>query len=649
MIKRLQITLLALFVSVLAMASETSVKNADGVEIWYDFDSSAKTASVTYEGSYYYYKDEYIGNVVIPSKVTYEGEEYSVTEIGDYAFYYCSSLTSITIPKGVTSIGSDAFCNCSSLTSITLPEGLTTIGKSAFEDCSSLTNITIPEGVTSIGERAFSECDSLTSITIPESVKTIGNYAFHYCSSLTSIDVASDNNSYTSIDGVLFSKDKTILIKYPEGKKDVTSYAIPENVTEIRERAFDDCNSLTSITIPESVKEIGKWAFYDCRSLTSIDVALDNNSYTSINGVLFSKDKTILIKHPEGKKDVTSYAIPESVTSIEDEAFYGCSSLTSITIPEGVTEIGDLAFNGCFKLYEIYNKSNLTITVGSNYNGYYVSYAKNVYTDESGESKLHTVGDYIFYVDEDNIELLAYIGDEIAITLPSDYEGKDYIIAGFAFEFCSSLTSIAIPKGVTEIGNWAFSGCSYLTSITIPEGVSEIGVGAFDHCSSLTSITIPESVTSIGDEAFYECSSLTSITIPEGVTEIGEWAFYNCSGLKSIMSMNVTPPSNYDGYMFDGVDKSIPVYVPKQSVEAYKSAEYWKDFTNIQGIDDTPISDIQTSEINVRLIGNTIVVEGTDNYFVYSISGQCLGKVESLERGVYIVVADGVSKKIVVK
>ena len=574
-----------LLVGVCAMASDTSVKNADGVEIWYDFDSSAKTASVTYKGeaSYSYY-GEYIGNVVIPSKVKYEGEEYSVTSIGVETFYGCGSLTSITIPEGVTKIG----------------EG-------AFLDCGSLTSITIPEGVTSIGESAFS-----------------------YCSSLTSIDVALDNNSYTSINGVLFSKDKTILIKYPGGKKDATSYAIPEGVTSIGEYAFRDCSFLTSITIPESVTEIGEYAFdfcssltsitipegvtkigegafigcssltsitipegvttiemcafSFCSSLTSIDVASNNNSYTSIDGVLFSKDKTILKEYPEGKKDVTSYAIPVSVTEIGDYAFSDCSSLTSITLPEGVTEIANVAFVNCSSL------TSITIPEG---------------VTEIGE---------------------------------------------WAFSGCSSLTSITIPEGVTEIGQSAFGFCSSLTSITIPKGVTEIGQSAFSGCSSLTSVTIPENVTEIGGGAFYNCSSLTSITIPENVTKIGKYAFDECSSLTSISSMNVTPPSIYGGYAFYKVDKSIPVYVPKQSVEAYKSAKYWEDFTNIQGIDDiTPVSDVVADSVSIRLIGNSLIVEGAESYAVYALSGQCLGKVESLERGIYIVVANGNSYKVIAK
>ncbi len=541
----------------------------NNVEIlYYDFDSNTKTASVVAGVD--------TGNIVIPSTVMYEGEEYSVTSIrthafwghssltsitlpssltsiGDNAFYGCRSLTSITIPDGVTEIEGSAFEGCYSLTSITLPSSLTSIGFGAFRDCYSLTSITIPENVTEIGDDAFSYCSGLTSVTIPEGLTKIGDDAFYGCRSLTSIDVASNNNNYTSIDGVLFSKDKTILIQYPEGK--ATSYVIPDGVTKIGDRAFSGCSSLTSITIPENVTEIGDGSFRYCNSLTSIDVAPNNENYASIDGVLFSKDKTILIQYPEGK--ATSYAIPEGVKSIGGEAFSGCSSLTSITIPENVTEIGDDAFYGCCKLYEVYNKSNLTITAGSSENGGVARFAKNVYTDESGESKIHTVGDYIFYVDEDNIELLVYLGDETAITLPSDYEGKNYKIGDYAFFGCSSLTSITIPDGVTSIGdnafycrsltsitipesvktigNDAFSYCRGLTSVTIPEGLTKIGDCAFEGCYSLTSITLPSSLTSIGFGAFRDCYSLTSITLPEGVTEIGYDAFVNCRSLTSVI------------------------------------------------------------------------------------------------------------------
>ena len=906
MIRRLQITLLALFVGVWAMASETSVKNADGVEIWYDFDSNTMTASVTYRGeAYYTYYNEYIGNVVIPSKVTYEDEEYSVTKIGDWVFYGCNSLTSITIPESVTEIGEMTFILCSSLTSITLHEGLTEIGESAFYGCSSLTSITIPESVTEIGSNAFLDCSSLTSITIPKGVTEIGEDAFYGCSSLTSITIP---EGVTEIGDYAFSFCSSL-----------TSITIPESVTSIGEDAFQGCSSLTSVTIPKNVTSIGEDAFSGCSSLTSITIP---KGVTSIGDNVFRDCSSL-----------TSITIPEGLTEIGDGAFEDCSSLTSITIPEGVISIGEYAFRGCDRLYEVYNKSNLTITAGSSENGGVAYHAKNVYTDESGESKLKTVGDYIFYVDEDNIELFAYIGDETAITLPSDYEGKNYKIGDNAFRDCSSLTSITLPESVTEIGEGAFAYCSGLTNVTIGEGVTKIGDNAFVGCSNhdvynrsklyltlgseengyvayhannvnniyfettdsyifyvkeddvelikhiggfdgadvmineyvedeniystdfsdglsligwggsatrtvvneemvltnpeasdywavqfaydhvepfvagrkyvisfkvkgsvagtisaglqningytsagefggidvttdwkevrltctctdgaatrlvfsvgtfvgdlyiddfrfcslfyklslpakykervydisrnafeddtyMTEIEIPEGVMAIGkdamkgtalyedesnwengllyvdgclvaakssevselcviedgvriiaDNTFENITTLKNVIISADVRRIGNAAFNDCSGLTSITSMSTTPPEIGNKETFCNVDKSIPLYVPAESVEAYKSAEGWKEFTNILPIqaDGNPISEVKADNITVRSVGNSIIVTGTDNYTVYSISGQSLGKVTNVERGIYIVVAEGKSYKVAIK
>ena len=527
------------------------------------------------------------GTITIPSQI--DGKP--VTSIGEQAFSYCDSLTSITIPDSVTSIGMQAFSSCDSLTSVTIGNGVKKIGEHAFSFCDSLTSITIPNSVTSIGNEAFRYCSSLTSITIPNSVTSIGSEAFYGCSSLTSatigsgvtsigneafdncdklnqINVDTANTVYSSENGVLFNKDKTELIRYPEGKAD-TSYSIPNSVTYIVYRAFCDCSSLTSITIPDSVTSIGtqaflycdsltsitipnsvtrigSYAFNGCKKLTQINVDTANTVYSSVNGVLFNKDKTELIRYPEGKAD-TSYSIPDSVTSIGDYAFRDCSRLTSITIPDSVTSIGYSAFYGCGSLTSVYI-SDIASWCGIAFDSSDsnpLGRGANLYlngklvTDLVIPSRVTSIGNYAFYG----------CSSLTSITIPNSVTS----IGRGAFSDCSSLTSVTIPNSVTSIGEWAFDCCRSLTSITIPDSVTNIGGYAFYGCSGLTSIAIPDSVTSIGDYAFRDCSRLTSITIPDSVTSIGYSAFYGCGSLTSVYISDI---ASWCGIAFDSSDSN---------------------------------------------------------------------------------------------
>ena len=264
----------------------------------------------------------------------------SVTNIGDYAFSGCRSLTDIVIPDSVTNIGDYAFWNCRSLTNIVIPDSVTSIGDNAFEYCFSLSNLIIPDGVTSIGDGAFVGCNSLSSVVIPDSVSCIGNNAFWGCESLTDI-------------------------------------VIPDSVASIGDYAFYDCSSLTEVVIPDSVTSIGDKAFFWCRSLTDIVIPesvvnLKGNPFCRWDGelkclspyfiydnkVLFDKDKSKIIAFRD--KDTTSYAIPDSVTCIEDNAFSACRSLTDIVIPDGVTSIGYCAFEGCSSLSSVVIPDGIT-------------------------------------------------------------------------------------------------------------------------------------------------------------------------------------------------------------------------------------------------------------------------------------------------
>ena len=266
--------------------------------------------------------------------ITFDSE---VTKIGNRAFYYCSDLTSVTIPNSVTEIGESAFEYCR-ITSVTIPNNVTTIGLGAFFNCTSLTSLTIGDSVKTIGSDAFDNCYNLTSVTIPDSVTTIGNNVFNKCSRLISVIIG---NSVTSIGNKAFYDCSSL-----------TSVTIPNSVTTIGNYAFYGCKKLTSVTIPNMVTEIGKCTFYDCSSLTSVTIP---NSVTTIGNSAF-----------DSCLGLTSITIGDSVKVIGEWAFSNCK-FTCVTIPESVTTIGEGAFYDCSNLTSVYCRATTPPSLGRNY------------------------------------------------------------------------------------------------------------------------------------------------------------------------------------------------------------------------------------------------------------------------------------------
>ena len=207
--------------------------------IFYNLDAVHKTASVTFEGSVYFSTNEYTGDIIIPESFTYKWSTFTVTSIGNSAFRSCSDLTSVTIPSTVESIGN-----------------------SAFDHCSNLVSVTIPEGLVSVGNYVFDGCSNLTSLTFPASMMNIGNNLFNLDYKLTAINISPDNSVYSSVDGILYNKEQTEILKCPRGK--AGEVIIPSSVTNIKTHAFFDCRYLTSITVPESVTSIGNSTFITC-------------------------------------------------------------------------------------------------------------------------------------------------------------------------------------------------------------------------------------------------------------------------------------------------------------------------------------------------------------------------------------------------
>jgi len=589
----------------------------------YAFSGCSSLTSITIPSSVKSIEKYAFGECVSSTTLTIPS---SVTSIGEMAFYKCQSLKSVSIPSSITSIREWTFGECDALTSISIPSSVTSIGDYAFGSCTSLLSVSIPSSVTSIGRNAFNRCFSLTSITIPSSVTSIGDGAFSDCTVLKTCIVDEGNPNYSSVDDVLFNKDRTKLISCLN--QELTEYVIPSSVTSIGNNAFYACSALTSITIPSSVTSIGNGAFSSCSALTSITIP---SSVTSIeNSTFFECSSLTSLTIPSLVTSIGGYAffecssltsitIPPTVTSIGAGAFAGCSGLTSITIPSSVTSIGEETFNSCSALTSISIPSTAT-TIGKNtfrncssltsitIPSSVTSIGEMAFNDCSGltsisiPSSVTSIGDYAF----------TGCSGLTSLSIPSSVTS----IGQCAFMECSGLTSITIPSSVLSIANGAFSACTALKKITvdsenpnytsvdnvlfnkdrttlvaylnrkashydIPSSVSSIANGAFHGCSVVKTIAIPQSVTSIGDDAFRNCS-LTSITIPSSVTDIGQFAFHNpYSALTEIhCQRNVPLPIRI--YTFINAEKKkVKLYVPKGSKELYAKAKEWGEFATI--------------------------------------------------------------------
>ena len=567
--KKFLMLMLTLMVSVAGYA-QTEI---DG--LYYNLDSKTKEAEVT--------SGEISRDVVeIPSVVTYNGVEYKVTRIGNYAFEGKPSLKKITIPESVTEIGYSAF-RCTGITSITIPNSVKNLGDRAFEECYELTSVTISNSIVTISDETFSNCISLTSVTIPNSVTQIFNNAFYNCNNLTSI-------------------------------------TLPEYIWNIGSEAFCGCEKLTSITIPKYVSCLGYNIFGGCPNLTSLIVESENDNYDSrdnCNAIIETATNTLV----EGCKNTV---IPNSVTSIGDHAFQYCTGLTSVVIPNSVTTIGEEAFASCSELVLVTLPSSVTTIKEKafyNINAYHqlnvinlsktpqqipdylytncgtlhvLPNCKTAYENKEGWRHFTVIEDAELPVEVITVSTLI---DNISAYEQQPYTREFYIAAARSAydaltkeqqalinnysilydaenpheEFKAEIDGlcywldktakeaeviagqprysgdVVIPATVTlegtdynvvKINTYAFMDCSYLTSVTIPNSVTSIDENTFHGCTRLTSVTIPNSVTSIGNNAFECCTSLASITLPNSVTSIGHKAFLECTSLASITLPN---------------------------------------------------------------------------------------------------------------
>ena len=540
-----------------------------GMSYYQDYTTSANVI-----GDYFFKDITNLYQVILPA---------NIISIGSHAFDGMTNLETISIPNSVTSIGSSAFYGCSGLTSVTIPNSVTSIAESTFYGCTGLTSVTIPNSVTLISSNAFSGCTGLTSVTIGKKVNVLHHSAFDGCTGLTSViwNCRFIDMNYTK-DSRPFKDSNNIL-----------SFTFGNEVYNIPQYLCYGLTSLTSVNIQMNnignytSPLIGKSAFEGCTGLSRVDIT-DIAAWCKIRFVnafanpLYYAHNLYL----NGSK-VTDLVIPNSVTKIENDAFYGCSCLTSATIPNSVTEIGKRAFSGCSGLTSVTIPNSVAGIYGSTFDGctglknlkikdgesflkiYETAFANcpldTLYLGRNLESsylpfkgkttiKNLTIGNKVTQIGasafascmsltnlslvdgNENLSLANSIENNPFANCPIEtlYLGRNINCNYSPFKQLESLKSVTIGNSVNSVGDYAFYNCNGLTSVTIGNSVTSIGNYAFKNCSGLTSVTIGNSVTCIGNYAFEGCTGLTSVTIPNSVTSIGESAFNGCTGLSRV-------------------------------------------------------------------------------------------------------------------
>jgi|GEM_PF-2243325 len=440
-------------------------------------------------------------------------------DIPDGGFANYTSLERLEIAGSFKKIGEGAFAGCASLTEVTVGGSATTVSSHAFKDCTSLRSVALGDAVTYVDDRAFENCSSLSDLMIGSSVHYFGIRAFGGCTSLTAPGIHENNQTFSVIDGSLYSKDGTVLLHCLGCRAD-GSFDFPDTVTAIGRDAFRDVTELERIIIPDAITSIGESAFKGCTALESISFG---NALTDIGSAAFA--------------DCTSLAtisLPSSLASIGNRAFQNCSLLTEVEIPDSVTSIGSEAFFGCSALESITLPYVYEFAFGYIFGReeFFGSEGTLIYPDPGAES---------YYVPS-SLKSVTVTGGEVrdnafsqcasitSITIRDSVTG----VGSNAFRGCRSLESISLPASLTVIGTGAFADCTSLKSIRIPESVTKIGVRVFENCTSLLSVALSEAVTDIGLYAFHGCTALESIELPDSVTEIGDLAFYGCTSLKEL-------------------------------------------------------------------------------------------------------------------
>jgi hypothetical protein len=617
------------------------------------------TCEVTYKDSSY---NSYLGTIIIPETVDYDGTTFTVTSVGNKAFNGCTDLIDVmikdgtsTLSLGTNGIGKAIFYDCP-LKRIYVGRNLSytynsNSGYSPFNKKESITSATIGGKVTALASGLLYGCTGLTTVDVPNSVVTIGDYAFGMCTNLATINLG---NSVSRIENYAFY-----------GCQSVVKMTLPASLTYLGDCAFMSCSALAELVLADGDSELevgyngsGNGAFSDC-PIASLYLGRDLLFNTSsLSGYSpFNKCETL-----------TSLTIGEKVTSLGKGLFFGCSGLTTLTIPTSVKTIESYVFRYCSGLTSV-DIAGSVMSIGDFAFGNCTALRELRFEDSADVLALGNCGEGIGLFVGSPLETV-YLGRNLSYNYEAD--------GGYSpFDKIATLKTLTISDSVTEIERHMFYGCSALESLNIPASVASIGSFTFAWCDGIESLTIADSPNSInidkgvfsgsmvksaylgrnieGEcEIFTDDTELYALTLGGRVTEVNNAKFDNCSAIRTIMSYGAVPPT-LNCQFADEVYKKAMVYVPRTVLADYKAANVWKNFDNLQGVDISGVNSVLCDTNNeVTVAGNNLQISGNEPWRVITLGGKELMRGSgsasvALAKGLYIAIVGGHPTKVVIK
>lgn len=536
----------------------------DGVN--YKVISGTNTVAVTYKNYHNTGGDEYVGDIVIPRTVSYNGTTYDVKEIDDGAFYDCTNLKSVQLPDGLLTIGSYAF-KSTAISSLSIPNSVTKIMQGAFSDCCSMTSITLSEALETIGDNAFMNCSSLVSIVIPHSATNIGWNIFSGCDKLRKITFyCPEINEF-----------------WVSGMESVEEVVLGEGVEKVNSNAFQECTNLSSLTIGNSVQTIGSSAFSRCSKLTDLVLGEGVVYVNSWAFALCENLETVSINKNAKHVNIGAFAGCDKIRKVITDAEYvnecfNCSPmLKEVVFGEHVKTIGGAAFYECIGLS--------SLTMGENVE----EIQQNAFKGCTGIKSV-------------------------------EFNNKIQEIEQNAFNGCTGITSLSIPASMTWIASGAFENCN-ITTLKIEDGENELNMsfasyekhpfegcpiadlyigrnlkGTFEGFTSLKKAIFGNAVTLVPTLCFYNCTNLETLQLGSNILSLGGSSLAACNNIKDITSLNPVPPiADFSNVVYN----SAKLTVPQGSKSAYQQAAPWKYFKTIMELgESTSVTPIIADSFN---------------------------------------------------